>query len=53
MLRFLRYMIPLGHIGGHQRNQEMLEFSAKHNIVPDIEIIKMQDINKAWESLVM
>lgn len=39
-------------IGGIKETKEMLEFSAKHNIVPDIEIIKLQDINKAWDSLV-
>lgn len=39
-------------IGGVQETKEMLEFSAQHNIVPDIEIITMKDINKAWDSLV-
>ncbi len=38
-------------IGGIKETQEMLEFSAKHNIIPDIEIIKIQGINKAWDSL--
>jgi len=36
-------------IGGIKETQEMLEFSAKHNIVSDIEMINMQDINRAWE----
>lgn len=39
-------------IGGIKETEEMLEFSAKNHIVPSIEIIKMQDINKAWDSLV-
>lgn len=39
-------------IGGIKETKEMLEFSARNNIVPDIQIIKMQDINKAWDSLV-
>ncbi len=38
-------------IGGVAETQEMLEYSAKHNILPEIEIIKIQDINKAWDNL--
>jgi uncharacterized zinc-type alcohol dehydrogenase-like protein len=38
-------------IGGINETQEMLEYSVKHNILPDIEIITIQDINKAWHSL--
>ncbi len=38
-------------IGGINETQEMLEYSAKNNILPDIEIIKMQDVNKAWDAL--
>lgn len=38
-------------IGGIRETQEMLEYSAEHNILPEIEVIKIQDINKAWESL--
>jgi alcohol dehydrogenase (NADP+) len=38
-------------IGGIKETQEMLEYSAKHNIVPEIEIINIQDVNKAWEAL--
>jgi uncharacterized zinc-type alcohol dehydrogenase-like protein len=29
----------------------MLDFCAEHNIVSDIELIKMADINKAYECL--
>lgn len=39
-------------VGGIAETNEMLEFSAKHGILPDIEIIPIQDINKAWDSLV-
>lgn len=35
-------------IGGMAETQEMLDFCAKHNIVSDIEIIKMQDIETAY-----
>ncbi|MFA7301610.1 MAG: NAD(P)-dependent alcohol dehydrogenase [Candidatus Shapirobacteria bacterium] len=38
-------------IGGIKETAEMLEYSANHNILPEIEIINIQDINKAWESL--
>jgi len=38
-------------IGGIAETQEMLEFCGKHNIVSDIEIIKMQDINEAYERM--
>lgn len=38
-------------IGGIKETQEMLEYSAKHNILPEIEIIKIQAINEAWEAM--
>jgi uncharacterized zinc-type alcohol dehydrogenase-like protein len=38
-------------IGGIAETQEMLDFCGKHNIVSDIEIIKMQDINTAYERM--
>ena len=38
-------------IGGIAETQEMLDFCGKHNIVSEIEIIKMQDINKAYERM--
>ncbi|MFD2966482.1 NAD(P)-dependent alcohol dehydrogenase [Sphingobacterium bambusae] len=38
-------------IGGIQETQEMLDFCGKHNITSDIELIKMQDINKAYDRL--
>jgi uncharacterized zinc-type alcohol dehydrogenase-like protein len=38
-------------IGGIPETQEMLTYSAEHGILPEIEIINIQDINKAWESL--
>ncbi len=39
-------------IGGIKETQEMLEYSAKHTILPEIEVIPIQDINKAWDSLI-
>jgi uncharacterized zinc-type alcohol dehydrogenase-like protein len=38
-------------IGGIKETKEMLEFSVKHHILPEIEIITMKDINRAWDSL--
>lgn len=38
-------------IGGIAETQEMLDFCGKHNIVSDIEMIKMQDINNAYERM--
>jgi len=38
-------------IGGIKETQEMLEYSAQHKILPEIEVILMQDINTAWHSL--
>lgn len=39
-------------IGGIAETQEMLDFCGKHNLTADIEMIRMQDINKAYERLV-
>lgn len=38
-------------IGGIQETKEMLAYSAKHNILPEIEIIDIKDVNKAWDTL--
>lgn len=38
-------------IGGIAETQEMLDFCSEHNIVSEIEIIKMQDINEAYERM--
>lgn len=38
-------------IGGIAETQEMLDFCGKNNIVSDIELIKMQDINQAYERM--
>jgi len=39
-------------IGGIAETQEMLDFCGEHNIVSEIEIIKMQDINQAYERMI-
>ncbi|GAB7533805.1 NAD(P)-dependent alcohol dehydrogenase [Burkholderia sp. 22PA0099] len=38
-------------IGGIAETQEMLDFCAEHGIVSDIELIKIQDINAAYERM--
>ncbi|HEU4788659.1 MAG TPA: NAD(P)-dependent alcohol dehydrogenase [Flavobacterium sp.] len=39
------------NIGGIAETQEMLNFCAEHNITADIELIKVQDVNHAFERL--
>jgi uncharacterized zinc-type alcohol dehydrogenase-like protein len=38
-------------IGGMAETQEMLDFCAEHGIVSDVEMIKMADVNAAYERL--
>ncbi|MEQ1951904.1 NAD(P)-dependent alcohol dehydrogenase [Mesorhizobium sp. CN2-181] len=38
-------------IGGIAETQEMLNFCARHNILPDCEMIAIQDINAAFERM--
>lgn len=38
-------------IGGIAETQEMLDFCSKHNITSDIEMIKMDQINEAYERI--
>lgn len=38
-------------IGGIKETQEVLDFCAEHNVYPDCEMIKMEDINSAFERL--
>jgi cinnamyl-alcohol dehydrogenase len=39
-------------IGGMKETQEMIDFAAKHNVKPDIEIISVDYVNTAMERLV-
>ena len=50
-LVFKRRSIAGSLIGGIAETQEMLDFCAAHGIVSDIEMIAMQDINKAYERI--
>ena len=46
-----RRSIAASVIGGIAESQEMLDFCAEHNIVPDVEMIDMQTINDAYERM--
>ncbi len=48
---FPRRIFTGSGIGSIAETQEMLDFCAKHNITADIELINIQDINKAYERL--
>lgn len=39
-------------IGGIKETQEMLDFCATHEILPEIEVIKINDINAAYERMI-
>ena len=39
-------------IGGIKETQEMLDFCGEHNITSDVEMVNMQDVNKAFERVV-
>lgn len=38
-------------IGGIQETQELLDFCGQHNITADVEVIKMEEINEAYERM--
>jgi alcohol dehydrogenase (NADP+) len=51
-LIFSRHSIEGSLIGGVPETAEMLEFCAKHNIVPDIDVIHAKDADAAFQKLV-
>lgn len=50
-LIFNRRSLSGSLIGGIQETQEMLDFCGKHNITSDVELIKIDQINGAYERL--
>lgn len=50
-LIFKRRRLAGSLIGGIAETQEMLDFCAEHKIVSDIEMIRIQDINEAYERM--
>jgi uncharacterized zinc-type alcohol dehydrogenase-like protein len=47
-LLFGRRRVAGSPIGGIAETQEMLEFCARKNVLPEIEMIRIEDINEAW-----
>ena len=39
-------------IGGIRETQEMLDFCGEHNVLPEVEMINIQNINEAWDRVV-
>src|SRR5580700_6287592 len=50
-LLFRRRSLAGSIIGGIRETQEMLDFCAEHGLVSDIELIRIQQINQAFERL--
>jgi uncharacterized zinc-type alcohol dehydrogenase-like protein len=50
-LIFQRRQIAGSLIGGIRETQEMLDFCGEHGITSDVEMIRMQDINVAYERM--
>jgi uncharacterized zinc-type alcohol dehydrogenase-like protein len=50
-LIFKRRRLAGSLIGGIAETQEMLDFCAEHRITADIEMIRMDQINQAWERM--
>ncbi len=50
-LIFGRHSLSGSLIGGIAETQEMLDFCGEHGITADIEVIKIQDINEAYERM--
>lgn len=50
-LLFPRKQLAGSLIGGIPETQEMLDFCGKHNVVCDVEVIRMQQINEAYERM--
>ena len=38
-------------IGGMKETQEMVDYCAKNNVLPEIQIIKAQEVNQAWKNV--
>lgn len=51
LLIFGRKRVSGSFIGGIAETQEMLDFCAEKGVVPDIEMIRMDEINEAFERL--
>ncbi len=52
MLVRLRKNIAGSMIGGIKETQEMLDFCGEHQVLPEVEMIDIQNINEAWDRVV-
>ncbi len=52
MLVRLRKNIAGSMIGGIKETQEMLDFCGEHQVLPEVEMINIQNINEAWDRVV-
>lgn len=48
MMGFNRQSLAGSMIGGMKETQEVINYCAEHNILPDVEIIKPHEIDEAW-----
>ncbi len=48
----LRKNIAGSLIGGIKETQEMLDFCGEHNVLPEVEMVNIQNINEAWDRVV-
>lgn len=50
-LAFSRVNFNASLIGGMKETQEMVDYCAKNNVLPEIQIIKAQEVNQAWKNV--
>ncbi|MBA0804896.1 hypothetical protein Gohar_004451, partial [Gossypium harknessii] len=51
LLQWRKLVVRGSLIGGMKETQEMIDFAAKHNVKPDIEVIAMEYVRTAMERL--
>ncbi len=51
-LSYSRVNFNASLIGGMKETQEMVDYCADHKVLPQIQIIKAEQINEAWENVV-
>jgi D-arabinose 1-dehydrogenase-like Zn-dependent alcohol dehydrogenase len=51
-LSFSRVNFNASLIGDMQETQDVVNYCAEHNVLPQIEVIKAEDVNKAWQNVV-
>ncbi len=51
-LAFMRHRLAGSMIGGMKETQEVVHYCAKHNVLPEVEIIKPSEINNAYARVI-